>query len=86
MGARARLDAAWIAAALNFLAHRLETGAATHMSVISIVTLGRAANVVIICEQPPHGHGPYFPSLEFAEDLLTRNSNASCALILTFSL
>jgi Mg-chelatase subunit ChlD len=101
-GARTRLDAAWIAVALDFLAHRLETGTASHMSVISIVTLGRAANVVV-CEQPsswilynhliriyteksipPYGHGPYFPSLEVAEELLTRNSNSSCALMLTF--
>jgi Mg-chelatase subunit ChlD len=101
-GARTRLDAAWIAVALDFLAHRLETGAACHMSVISIVTLGQAANVVVR-EQPsswilynwlirtymeksipPYGHGPYFPSLEVAEELLTRNSNASCALMLTF--
>jgi Mg-chelatase subunit ChlD len=101
-GARTRLDAAWIAVALDFLAHRLETGAASHMCVISIVTLGREANVVVR-EQPsswilynwlirtytekripPYGHGPYFPSLEVAEDLLTQNSNASCALMLAF--
>jgi Mg-chelatase subunit ChlD len=101
-GARTRLDAAWIAVALDFLAHRLETGAASHMCVISIVTLGREANVVVR-EQPsswilynwlirtyrkkripPYGHGPYFPSLEVAEELLTQNSNASCALMLAF--
>jgi Mg-chelatase subunit ChlD len=32
----------------------------------------------------PRGHGPYFPSLQTAESLLTRNSNASCALTLLF--
>jgi hypothetical protein len=101
-GSRTRLLAAWIAVALDFLAHRLETGTATSMDVISIVSLGPEAKVVIR-EQPSSwvlynqlirmhrknkvpssGHGPYLPSLAIAEKLLTRNTNASCALALSF--
>lgn len=35
-------------------------------------------------EVPPHGHGPFLPSLQIAERLLLRNMNASCAMNLTF--
>jgi hypothetical protein len=101
-GSRTRLLAAWIAVALDFLAHRLETGAASSMDVISIVSLGAEAKVVVReqpsswvlynqllriymeNEVPSYGHGPYLPSLAMAEKLLTRNSNASCALALSF--
>lgn len=101
-GARSRLHAAWIAVALDFLAHRLETGAAGPRDVISIVALGPTAKVVIReqpstwvlynqlvaiymqNEVPAYGHGPYIPSLDMAESLLTQNSNASCALALSF--
>jgi Mg-chelatase subunit ChlD len=101
-GARTRLNASWIAVALDFLAHRLETGSAGAMDVISIVTLGSKAKVVVreqpstwvlynrlihICMQneiPAGGHGAYMLSLQKAEELLTRNANASCALALSF--
>ena len=32
----------------------------------------------------PHGHGPFVPALDLAHSLLTRNSNASCAMALLF--
>jgi len=106
-GARTRLAASWIAIALDFLAHRLETGAASAMDVMSVVTMGEDATIVLK-ERPsswvlynqivkiysqyhnspnaivPRGHGFYLPSLETAEELLTTNMNASCALLLTF--
>jgi hypothetical protein len=101
-GARTRLDAVWIAVALDFVAQRLETGDAGFYDVISVVTLGPTAQIVYE-EQPtswvfynkivelymqkpvsPRGHGLYIPSLELAEELLYRNSNASCALSILF--
>jgi len=33
---------------------------------------------------PPAGHGPFLPCLDRAEQLLTRNSNAACAMALIF--
>jgi len=101
-GTRNRLGAVWVSVALDFLAHRLESGAAGPTDVLSIVTLEKEPRI-IISEQPctwvlyntialtysqnripPCGHGPFLPSLEVAETLLTRNPNASCAMALTF--
>lgn len=106
-GARTRLSASWIAIALDFLAQRLETGAASAMDVMSVVLMGEEATI-LLKERPsswvlynqlvkiysqsrhspnaivPAGHGFYLPSLQTAEELLTKNSNASCALLLTF--
>ena len=101
-GARTRLDAVWIAIALDYLAHRLETGESCPLDVISIVSLERNATILIEEEPaswvlynrivgiyqdktfPACGHGPFIPCLLVAEDLLTRNKSASCALALSF--
>jgi hypothetical protein len=101
-GTKTRLDAVWVSVALDFIAHRLESGEGHPTDVVSVITLGSEART-LICEAPctwvlynmivaiytdktiqPHGHGPFLPSLEKAESLLTRNSNASCALALIF--
>jgi hypothetical protein len=50
-GARSRLHAVWMSVALDFIAHRLETGNGGLSDVISIVTLGDDSEVVIR-EQP----------------------------------
>ena len=101
-GARTRLDAVWIAIALDYLAYRLETGESCPLDVISIVSLEQEATILIEEEPaswvlynrivriyqektfPACGHGPFIPSLLVAEDLLTRNKSASCALVLSF--
>ena len=101
-GTRTRLGAVWVSIALDFIAHRLENGDASATDVVSIISLGPVATVVIP-ESPctwilynalveiynkrlvqPHGHGPFLPSLERAEELLQRNSNAACAMALIF--
>jgi hypothetical protein len=91
-----------VAVALDYLAHRLETGAACPLDVISIVSLSSQVQYLVREEPaswvlynrilqvykeqtfPACGHGPYIPSLIAAENLLTRNSNAACALALCF--
>lgn len=97
-----RLGSVWISIALDFLAHRLESGAGCETDVISIVTLEETP-VVLFKEQScswvlynklvtlynnemisPRGHGPFLPCLEKAEELLLRNSYASCAMALCF--
>jgi Mg-chelatase subunit ChlD len=101
-GTRSRLSAVWVSIALDFLAHRLESGEACETDVISIVTLAEHPQLVVnempsnwvlfnqlvrIYEDhlvPAYGHGPFLPSLQQAQDLLTRNPNAACALSLTF--
>jgi hypothetical protein len=50
-GTRTRLDAVWLALALDFVANRLETGNAGLFDVISVVSLGDQAEV-LIREQP----------------------------------
>jgi hypothetical protein len=50
-GTRDRLGAIWISVALDFIAHRLESGAAKSTDVISIVTLEENPRV-IVCEDP----------------------------------
>jgi hypothetical protein len=101
-GTRTRLGAVWVSVALDFIAHRLESGEGRQTDVVSVITLGPEVRT-LICEAPctwvlynmiaaiytdktilPYGHGPFLPSLEKAESLLTRNSNASCALALIF--
>jgi len=101
-GSRNRLGSVWISVALDFLAHRLESGAAFETDVISIVTLEETP-IVVIEEEPcswvlyntlvtlyndetisPKGHGPFLPCLEKSEELLLRNSYASCAMALCF--
>jgi Alpha-kinase family/von Willebrand factor type A domain len=101
-GTRNRLDSVWVCAALDYLAQRLESGAATGTDVISIVTMGEQPEV-LFREVPstwvlynkilelynqkkvrPAGHGYFLPSLNKAEELLTRNSNSSCAASLLF--
>ena len=101
-GTRTRLGAVWVSIALDFIAHRIETGAACFTDIVSVVTLGDTTQVLIE-EEPctwvlynkiaaiyntdkilPRGHGPFLPSLEAAEQLLTRNSNASYAMGLIF--
>jgi hypothetical protein len=46
-GTRTRLSAVWVAVALDFLAHRLETGAACPSDVLSVVTLCSEPKIVI---------------------------------------
>jgi Alpha-kinase family len=101
-GTRDRLGAVWVAIALDFIAHQLETGNGRTTDIVSIITLGENPCVVIE-EMPctwflynvivdvyncqlivPSGHGPFIPSLQKAEELLTRNMNTSCALGLIF--
>jgi Alpha-kinase family len=101
-GTRNRLGAVWVSIALDFLAHRLESGEACETDVISIVTMEERPSLVVrempstwilynqlICiyeegQVLPSGHGPFLPSLKVAQELLTRNPNAACALSLTF--
>jgi Mg-chelatase subunit ChlD len=101
-GARSRLDAVWLSVALDFIAHRLETGSAGLYDVISIVSLGNSAEVIVETQPTswllyneiadiyqnkkysPKSHGNYIPSLEAAEEILTRNKSASCALAVCF--
>ena len=101
-GTRSRLDSVWSSVALDFLAQRLESGAARPTDVISVITLGETPEVLFE-EEPTSwtlynkivklymsrksraaGHGYFLPSLTKAEELLTRNSNASCAAALLF--
>ena len=101
-GSRNRLGSVWISIALDFVAHRLESGVASTTDVVSVVTLEEHP-VIVIKEQPctwvlynelaklyndatihPKGHGPFLPSLDKAEELLLRNSSASCAVALCF--
>eukprot|EP00536_Pseudo-nitzschia_multiseries_P006283 jgi/Psemu1/192727/e_gw1.131.23.1 len=46
-GARSRLDAVWICIALDFVAHRIESGSAGLHDVISVVLLGETASVLV---------------------------------------
>ena len=46
-GARSRLDAVWICIALDFIAHRIESGSAGYYDVVSVVLLGKTAPVLI---------------------------------------
>lgn len=101
-GTRHRLGAVWVSLALDFVAHRIETGGASMTDVVSIVTLSQKP-VVMVKEWPctwvlynrivqaynsptvcPYGHGPFIPSLNTANELLTRNPSHSCALSLVF--
>jgi len=100
-GTRNRLGAVWVSVALDFLAHRIETGSGKDSDVLSVVTLSDSPKVVVREEPctwvlynklvaiysnnqvPPFGHGPFLPALKIANQLLLRNSNASCALALT---
>jgi len=50
-GTRSRLDAVWVAVALDFLAHRLETGELCSQDVISVVSFSDHVEV-LIHEQP----------------------------------
>jgi hypothetical protein len=50
-GCRSRLHAAWFAVALDFVAHRIESGVAGPMDIVSVVTLSEAP-VIIIQEEP----------------------------------
>ena len=50
-GTKTRLDAVWLSLALDFVAHRLESGAAGLYDVVSVVSLGTESSVVIR-EQP----------------------------------
>lgn len=50
-GARTRLSAVWISLALDFIAHRIETGAGGDRDVVSIILMGETAKVVLK-EQP----------------------------------
>jgi hypothetical protein len=45
-GTKSRLDAVWVSIALDYLAHRLESGEGSVTDVISLVTLGRGSKVV----------------------------------------
>ena len=45
-GAMNRLDAVWLSVALDFIAHRLETGSAGLYDVVSIVSLGDSSEIV----------------------------------------
>jgi Mg-chelatase subunit ChlD len=101
-GTRSRLSAVWVSIALDFLAHRLESGEACETDVVSIVTMAEYPELVVkempstwvlfnqlvrIYEEhlvPAFGHGPFLPSLQQTQELLTRNPNAACALSLTF--
>ena len=46
-GARSRLDAVWICIALDFIAHRIESGNAGFYDAVSVVLLGETAPVLI---------------------------------------
>ena len=48
---RTRLDAVWLSVALDFIANRIESGAAGPMDVISVVSMGEKS-VLLIHEQP----------------------------------
>ena len=48
---RTRLDAVWLCIALDFIAHRLESGAAGSSDVVSIVTLSENSKALVL-EQP----------------------------------
>jgi hypothetical protein len=50
-GARTRLSAVWLTIALDFIAHRIESGLAGDADVISIVTLGSRPETIVL-EQP----------------------------------
>jgi hypothetical protein len=45
-GTRNRLDSAWVAIALDFLAERLESGVGRETDVISIIEMGEEANLI----------------------------------------
>jgi len=101
-GSRTRLDAVWLSVDMDFIATRIESGAAGLLDFVSVITFGTFSQVLAL-EQPtlwvlyntfvelysndsvmPYGHGHYIPSLEYAESLLLKNSNASCAMGLSF--
>jgi Mg-chelatase subunit ChlD len=46
-GTRNRLDSVWVCVALDFIAHRLESGAAQPTDLVSVVTMGATATVLI---------------------------------------
>lgn len=46
-GTRNRLDSVWVSVALDFLAHRLEGGAVGVTDVVSIITMGETANILV---------------------------------------
>lgn len=46
-GSKTRLGAVWVSVCLDFLAHRLESGGAGPTDVVSVVTLGPSATVII---------------------------------------
>ena len=48
---RTRLDAVWLAVALDFVAHRIASGAAGNLDVVSIITLGDYSETLIL-QQP----------------------------------
>ncbi len=50
-GSRTRLDSVWISVALDFIATRIETGAAGALDVVSVISMGEGA-YPIIEEQP----------------------------------
>ena len=50
-GTRNRLDAVWVSLALDYIAHRLETGTAGSTDMISVVLMGDSSTV-LIKEQP----------------------------------
>lgn len=102
-GTRTRLGAVWVSLALDFIAHRIESGEVLPLDVVSVVTLSAEPNVVIeespctwilynkIVEiyneelVPPCGHGPFLPSLDVAQYLLTKHENHDgCAMALIF--
>jgi hypothetical protein len=48
-GARCRLDAVWICVALDFIAHRIESGAAGSYDVLSLVAMGDIGEILMEC-------------------------------------
>ncbi|KAL7573926.1 hypothetical protein ACA910_001938 [Epithemia clementina (nom. ined.)] len=104
-GSPTRLKAVWKTIALDFIAHRLISGNAGPYDLVSIVTFGESAKIIVetaptswtvynkVFEMyagkgfpvvEPKGHGYYICGLKAAENILTQNKCASCALALVF--
>jgi len=47
VGTRTRMGSVWVSVALDFLAHRLESGAGRTTDIVSVVTLGDRGTVLI---------------------------------------
>jgi hypothetical protein len=94
-----RADTVWVTLLLDFVADRLEKKKLTSTDVVSVVTMGGEATVVIdrapmdwllynriieLRQLRPRGDGNYLPALTVSDDWLRKNTCGRCALLLLF--